>query len=193
MYLILKGVLNIEWVRVGQEMNNRHKIYRNLLQFNYLQRSDLGEYSCIANNHIGSTNLVVNLFEKNKKIRHFVTQHGKKLKLKLKSENEVKKNRSRTFSKIITKNDFVYHGKPFADIIDFLGESEQNTNKEINLNSTSSGQIFFIKYLNDDEEKTQEKVLSLHFPPGFTSILNYEMPVEFICKTAGMSLLKKNL
>ena len=81
------NILNILWERVGKEMSERINSNGNVIKFNNLQKSDLGEYSCAATNEIGTTNLIINIYENNKTISYSIMQHKKRnMKLKLKNQ-----------------------------------------------------------------------------------------------------------
>ncbi len=51
----------------------------NTLSFNGLEKDDLGEYSCVATNNIGSTNAIINFYEYNNEIRYSFAQYTKKI------------------------------------------------------------------------------------------------------------------
>jgi hypothetical protein len=171
-------------VRVGQEMSERITANRSILSFNNLQEDDLGEYSCVAINDAGSTNLIINFQQKNKKIRYLIRQHAKKIKLKLKSENKIGFPKSKIYYE---KNSKLYSQNRGIVLSGNMEKYTNEANAQI-LKYTSIPSVFSIKYLSNDFDTTKELehgVLLFNFPKNFHSILKLSEPLEITCKTTG--------
>lgn len=91
--------MNVEWVRVGEEMTRRSKILNTKLIINDIRHSDLGRYGCIISNGEDFVNRVINIYEKDREIRYFIHDDIdiKVLKLKIKPKMQYKNSTNKLF------------------------------------------------------------------------------------------------